>query len=97
MNEEESGTIEQVVWIKVEEDDGKDEAKDQQNESTLYSCHTYSCNICIKTFTSRYSLTRHLRIHVDGGVKYECSTCGKSFNDKSNLIQHERIHTGEKR
>lgn len=104
MNTENEATIEQIVWIKEENDviDVKDSSDDDDVEeklpivvnSSLYP--TYPCNICSKTFTNKYSLTRHVKIHVNPD-KYECSTCGKCFNDKSNLNQHERIHTGEKR
>lgn len=105
MNLEESAKciIEQEVWIKVEEEEhavagGEEDQKSIHQNYPFSSTPTspYSCNICMKSFTSKYGLTRHLRTHVDAD-KYKCLTCGRCFNDKSNLIQHERIHTGEKR
>lgn len=98
--------IEQEVWIKVEEEEhavaGGEEEEEEKGIQDNYSFSPtttttpYSCNVCTKSFTNKYGLTRHLRTHVDAN-KYKCLTCGRFFNDKSNLIQHERIHTGEKR
>lgn len=110
----EEGIIEEVVWIKTEED--KDDVitvidSPEGNETNLGTQYIMCnggppyvkreqnllcCSVCDKTFTNRYCLTRHLRIHIDERV-YECHTCEKRFNDKSNLIQHVRIHSGERR
>ena len=50
---------------------------------------------CLKEFTTRWSLTRHLKIH--SGVKtFKCNQCNKQFIQKCSLTRHEQIHLQEK-
>lgn len=53
------------------------------------------CKICNKTFTKKYNLDVHYRIHT-GEKNYPCSVCGKKFRYKSSVTSHYKIHTGEK-
>lgn len=53
----------------------------------------YTCPVCDKSFSAKFSLRRHMLIH--NSVKpFECSFCNRTFSDKSNLMKHERRHSG---
>ncbi|TRY94137.1 hypothetical protein DNTS_031638 [Danionella cerebrum] len=53
------------------------------------------CPQCGKSFTTRFYLKIHQRIHT-GERPYTCPQCGKGFYCNSHLISHQRCHTGEK-
>lgn len=56
----------------------------------------YSCHVCGKSFTSKYTLKSHEKTHEERPRPYSCINCGKAFLTQQNLIHHERIHSGIK-
>lgn len=56
---------------------------------------TTICQICNKSYTSKYSLKYHLK-YVHGGVlkpKYKCDMCSSQFGNKWNRSRHvETVH-----
>ncbi|XP_073538955.1 oocyte zinc finger protein XlCOF8.4-like [Phyllobates terribilis] len=55
----------------------------------------YLCIECLKCFSTKSGLVRHLRIHAVE-KSFSCLECGKCFDWKSQLVIHQRSHTGEK-
>ncbi len=55
----------------------------------------FSCDVCGKVLSSRYTAIGHLEIHTE--VKpFACDVCNKSFRRKQHLIRHKAMHTGDK-
>ena len=59
-------------------------------ESSKSESEALICRSCGDTFTIRWSLLRHERMHA--GTTYPCVECDKVFSIKSNLVRHKKIH-----
>ncbi|KAJ9581617.1 hypothetical protein L9F63_023200 [Diploptera punctata] len=56
----------------------------------------FKCSVCKKSFTRKFNLVEHLRIHRNE-KPFKCSACGKSFIRKPHLKTHIGTHDNEKR
>ena len=52
----------------------------------------YESDYCLKIFSTKSNLTRHLMCHTDNTDKHSCSWCKALFARKSNLKRHEEAH-----
>jgi len=60
-----------------------------------YERGNYSCKICNRVLTYKYSLEKHMLLHT-ASYPYKCQLCSKRFNHKANLDKHLVVHSGEK-
>ncbi|CAI9739617.1 ---NA--- [Octopus vulgaris] len=50
-----------------------------------------TCSLCSKTFTSKSSLTTHMRSHY-GEEPYQCDISKKKFTQNTSLNYHKLVH-----
>jgi len=56
----------------------------------------YSCDLCLSTFCTRTTLTRHLESQHEGTGNFKCHKCSVNFESKDSLKLHkEKIHFNE--
>ena len=61
------------------------------------SIRANKCNVCDKTFVSKYDLKKHEKTHLDVTKrKYACTFCSFKTDRRDLILAHLRIHTGEK-
>ena len=49
------------------------------------------CNVCGRSYSTKRSLTRHMKTHKEG-KQFQCSICHKKFARDDNLRRHQKIH-----
>lgn len=58
-----------------------------------YQRKTYSCNLCLETFTKFNDLIVHdSKVHIDMTKNFSCKKCGKLFLSEDRLKIHENVH-----
>lgn len=53
----------------------------------------FNCEKCPSSFSSKYNLNRHKKIHDKHRVS--CTVCGILFNRKDNLVRHMKTAHGK--
>ena len=57
----------------------------------------FNCPRCPCTYSSKGSLTEHVRHIHENASRYRCETCEKGFSIRSHYYDHLAAHTGVKR
>ncbi|XP_021075278.1 zinc finger protein 525-like [Mus pahari] len=73
---------------------GQPHRSSEDAESIQSENEDYKCSVCGKTFSHKFRLSRHQKIHARERP-FKCSECGRSFRQNAHLTVHLRIHTGE--
>lgn len=62
-----------------------------KNDSPL----RHKCDQCVKTYSTKYSLAEHKKLHSNTGF-VSCVICNKTFTRNSTLKRHYKSHTIER-
>ena len=52
----------------------------------------YPCPICLKQFSEKGNMKRHMTIHEQQRHRYICDLCSRCFSWKDNFNRHRRTH-----
>ncbi|KAJ6635985.1 Zinc finger protein [Pseudolycoriella hygida] len=66
-----------------------------ENKLNNVEVKAWECDICAKSFTTKYFLKKHKRLHT-GEMPYSCEVCGKNFTFQQSYHKHLLYHSDEK-
>ncbi|XP_013886378.1 zinc finger and SCAN domain-containing protein 2 [Austrofundulus limnaeus] len=66
---------------------------DERNQPSEKDKNQFVCKVCEKSFSQKYKLTTHMRMHTG---EMSCEICGKSYTMSRDLNAHLMSHKGEK-
>ena len=52
----------------------------------------YSCELCSRTFNSKYNVVRHLKQYHAERRMFKCTVCGRDYKWIDSLYKHMKIH-----
>lgn len=67
---------------------------DNDNGGGVNKKETFGCNSCDKSFSTKYSLMRHVHTTHEKKKPFGCSLCDRQFSQKVNMERHKNlVHT----
>ena len=68
-------------------------------EHDYCSCNSrrFACPQCLRTYSSKGGLDRHVNLIHKKLSRFQCETCGKGLADRTRYLDHIVTHTGFKR
>ncbi|XP_037037228.1 zinc finger protein 2 isoform X2 [Bradysia coprophila] len=74
---------------------GADGVFSAENKLNNAEVKAWECDVCAKSFTTKYFLKKHKRLHT-GEMPYRCEICGKNFTFQQSYHKHLLYHSDEK-
>lgn len=75
---------------------GENFDKHYQTHTTSHSTPQFKCELCKKSFSSKFKLVRHALIHSDK-KPFSCTVCDRTFHRKDHLKNHIKVHSPTKK
>ncbi|XP_032513610.2 zinc finger protein 721 [Danaus plexippus] len=69
--------------------------KDKPHNDDRHDGKQWQCDVCRKSFTTKYFLKKHKRLHT-GETPYACNQCNKTFTFQQSYHKHLLYHNDEK-
>ncbi|CAK1600017.1 unnamed protein product [Parnassius mnemosyne] len=73
----------------------KDDIQDKPLTPEKSDGKQWQCDVCRKSFTTKYFLKKHKRLHT-GETPYACSQCNKTFTFQQSYHKHLLYHNDDK-
>lgn len=63
-----------------------------QEQPQLQTNNVFFCHKCLRTYASKYTLFRHLKLECGVTPQFQCHICNKRFKRKYQITDHIKTH-----